>query len=138
MHGPSLASRQRRDSGMGVRAAHGHISVDPAFFLSQVHGYRGVTFQNWAKTYGCCPEMYYQPTSVGEIREVSVLMAQPLDLQLIWALETRPCPREEAGRWPSRDPPPPPQHCWPGKAGAWPCVRLLQPLSAAVPTDGGG
>uniref|UniRef100_A0A452SY34 L-gulonolactone oxidase n=1 Tax=Ursus maritimus TaxID=29073 RepID=A0A452SY34_URSMA len=47
----------------------------------QVHGYKGVKFQNWARTYGCCPEMYYQPTSVEEIREVSV---HP-------GLETRPC-----------------------------------------------
>lgn len=42
------------------------------FFLVQVHGHKGVQFQNWAKTYGCCPEMYYQPTSVEEVREVGV------------------------------------------------------------------
>uniref|UniRef100_A0A8C8U9F4 L-gulonolactone oxidase n=1 Tax=Peromyscus maniculatus bairdii TaxID=230844 RepID=A0A8C8U9F4_PERMB len=41
-----------------------------------VHGYKGVQFQNWAKTYGCCPEMYYQPTSVEEIREVLALARQ--------------------------------------------------------------
>lgn len=41
-----------------------------------VHGYKGVQFQNWAKTYGCSPEMYYQPTSVGEVREVLALARQ--------------------------------------------------------------
>ncbi|XP_037669234.1 L-gulonolactone oxidase isoform X2 [Choloepus didactylus] len=41
-----------------------------------VHGHKGVKFQNWAKTYGCCPEMYYQPTSVEEIREVLTLARQ--------------------------------------------------------------
>ncbi|KAF3818431.1 hypothetical protein GH733_011848 [Mirounga leonina] len=51
----------------GVRAARGHISV---------HGYKGVKFQNWARTYGCCPEIYYQPTSVEEVREVLALARQ--------------------------------------------------------------
>ncbi|XP_043726483.1 L-gulonolactone oxidase isoform X1 [Cervus elaphus] len=41
-----------------------------------VHGYKGVKFQNWARTYGCCPEMYFQPTSVEEIREVLALARQ--------------------------------------------------------------
>ncbi|GAB5570334.1 D-2-hydroxyglutarate dehydrogenase [Prionailurus iriomotensis] len=41
-----------------------------------VHGYKGVKFQNWARTYGCCPEMYYQPTSVEEVREVLALARQ--------------------------------------------------------------
>lgn len=41
-----------------------------------VHGYKGVKFQNWARTYGCYPEMYYQPTSVEEIREVLALARQ--------------------------------------------------------------
>ncbi|KAM9083537.1 L-gulonolactone oxidase isoform 1-T1 [Megaptera novaeangliae] len=49
---------------------------DPGFVLSQVHGYKGVKFQNWARTYGCFPEMYYQPTSVEEIREVLALARQ--------------------------------------------------------------
>ncbi|NWI14975.1 GGLO oxidase, partial [Crypturellus soui] len=40
-------------------------------FLSiQVHGQGGVKFQNWAKTYGSSPELYFQPTSVEEIREI--------------------------------------------------------------------
>uniref|UniRef100_A0A8C0QZR4 L-gulonolactone oxidase n=1 Tax=Canis lupus dingo TaxID=286419 RepID=A0A8C0QZR4_CANLU len=42
----------------------------------QVHGYKGVKFQNWARTYGCCPEMYFQPTSVEEVREVLALARQ--------------------------------------------------------------
>ncbi|KAH0519286.1 L-gulonolactone oxidase [Microtus ochrogaster] len=42
----------------------------------QVHGCKGFQFQNWAKTYGCCPEMYYQPTSVEEVREVLALARQ--------------------------------------------------------------
>nr|XP_055156208.1 L-gulonolactone oxidase isoform X2 [Nyctereutes procyonoides] len=41
-----------------------------------VHGYKGVKFQNWARTYGCCPEMYFQPTSVEEVREVLALARQ--------------------------------------------------------------
>ncbi|KAM7322461.1 hypothetical protein ACRRTK_017966 [Alexandromys fortis] len=41
-----------------------------------VHGCKGFQFQNWAKTYGCCPEMYYQPTSVEEVREVLALARQ--------------------------------------------------------------
>uniref|UniRef100_A0A8C6WDW5 L-gulonolactone oxidase n=1 Tax=Nannospalax galili TaxID=1026970 RepID=A0A8C6WDW5_NANGA len=41
-----------------------------------VHGHKGVQFQNWAKTYGCCPEMYYQPTSVEEVKEVLTLARQ--------------------------------------------------------------
>ncbi|XP_055465794.1 L-gulonolactone oxidase isoform X2 [Psammomys obesus] len=41
-----------------------------------VHGHKGVRFQNWAKTYGCSPEMYYQPTSVEEVREVLALARQ--------------------------------------------------------------
>lgn len=45
---------------------------DPTVCLTQVHGHKGFQFQNWARTYGCCPEMYYQPTSVEEIKEVSV------------------------------------------------------------------
>ncbi|NWX77660.1 GGLO oxidase, partial [Alca torda] len=36
----------------------------------QVHGQGGVKFQNWAKTYGSSPELYFQPTSVEEIREI--------------------------------------------------------------------
>ncbi|KAL7987177.1 hypothetical protein Chor_006096, partial [Crotalus horridus] len=36
-----------------------------------VHGEGGVRFQNWARTYGSSPEMYFQPTSVDEIREVN-------------------------------------------------------------------
>ncbi|XP_074942557.1 L-gulonolactone oxidase-like isoform X1 [Phalacrocorax aristotelis] len=35
-----------------------------------VHGQGGVKFQNWAKTYGSSPELYFQPTSVEEIREI--------------------------------------------------------------------
>ncbi|XP_010081542.1 PREDICTED: L-gulonolactone oxidase-like [Pterocles gutturalis] len=36
----------------------------------EVHGQGGVKFQNWAKTYGSSPELYFQPTSVEEIREI--------------------------------------------------------------------
>uniref|UniRef100_A0A8V0YBQ3 L-gulonolactone oxidase n=1 Tax=Gallus gallus TaxID=9031 RepID=A0A8V0YBQ3_CHICK len=38
--------------------------------LTQVHGQGGFKFQNWAKTYGSSPELYFQPTSVEEIREI--------------------------------------------------------------------
>ena len=58
--------------GGGQGSPGPHVGSDLDFVLFQVHGHKGVKFQNWAKTYGCCPEMYYQPTSVEEIREVSV------------------------------------------------------------------
>ncbi|KAG8506324.1 L-gulonolactone oxidase [Galemys pyrenaicus] len=48
-----------------------HHGAGWAFWIN-VHGCKGVTFQNWARTYGCCPEMYYQPTCVEEVREASV------------------------------------------------------------------
>ncbi|XP_067394275.1 L-gulonolactone oxidase isoform X2 [Emydura macquarii macquarii] len=35
-----------------------------------VHGQGGVKFQNWARTYGSSPELYFQPTSVEEIKEI--------------------------------------------------------------------
>ncbi|OWK07239.1 GULO [Cervus elaphus hippelaphus] len=50
--------------------------VGPNGTAGPVHGYKGVKFQNWARTYGCCPEMYFQPTSVEEIREVLALARQ--------------------------------------------------------------
>lgn len=56
-------------------------------------------------------------------------------------LAAHPGPRDQAlprrGGWEMdfRDPPSPPQHCCPGKIGSWPYFRLLQPHSAAVPTD---
>ncbi|XP_025049451.1 L-gulonolactone oxidase-like isoform X2 [Alligator sinensis] len=42
----------------------------------QVHGHGGVQFQNWAKTYGSSPELYFQPTSVEEIKEILELARQ--------------------------------------------------------------
>ncbi|KAH0517273.1 L-gulonolactone oxidase [Microtus ochrogaster] len=54
-----------------------HLYTGLARDLSDlVHGCKGFQFQNWAKTYGCCPEMYYQPTSVEEVREVLALARQ--------------------------------------------------------------
>ncbi|XP_044516966.1 L-gulonolactone oxidase-like [Gracilinanus agilis] len=41
-----------------------------------VHGQKGFKFQNWAKTYGCYPEMYFQPTCVEEVRQVLDLARQ--------------------------------------------------------------
>ncbi|XP_075779345.1 LOW QUALITY PROTEIN: L-gulonolactone oxidase-like [Pelodiscus sinensis] len=41
-----------------------------------VHGQEGVKFQNWAQTYGSSPELYFQPTSVEEIREILDLARQ--------------------------------------------------------------
>lgn len=84
--------------------AHGGLSPGhPALRPSQVHGYKGVKFQNWARTYGCCPEMYFQPTSVEEVREVSVP------------------PGQGAGTCWARNPPtpqnaPPSQDRWPGES----------------------
>ncbi|XP_077187499.1 L-gulonolactone oxidase-like isoform X3 [Paroedura picta] len=40
------------------------------------HGQGGVKFQNWAKTYGCSPEMYFQPTTVEELKEILDLARQ--------------------------------------------------------------
>uniref|UniRef100_A0A8D1FUT1 L-gulonolactone oxidase n=1 Tax=Sus scrofa TaxID=9823 RepID=A0A8D1FUT1_PIG len=62
--------------GGGQGSPGPHVGSDLDFVLFQVHGHKGVKFQNWAKTYGCCPEMYYQPTSVEEIREVLALARQ--------------------------------------------------------------
>ncbi|XP_027706054.1 L-gulonolactone oxidase isoform X1 [Vombatus ursinus] len=41
-----------------------------------VHGHKGFKFQNWAKTYGCHPEMYFQPTCVEEVKQVLDLARQ--------------------------------------------------------------
>lgn len=54
--------------GIGGGSA-GHCFISWIWFF-QVHGQGGVRFQNWAKTYGSCPELYFQPTSVEEVREV--------------------------------------------------------------------
>ncbi|KAM4680648.1 L-gulonolactone oxidase-like isoform 1-T1 [Amazona ochrocephala] len=54
---------------MGCGGRH-LLSSALALFMVQVHGQGGVKFQNWAKTYGCSPELYFQPTSVEEIREI--------------------------------------------------------------------
>ncbi|XP_038627035.1 L-gulonolactone oxidase-like [Tachyglossus aculeatus] len=44
--------------------------------MAQAHGHGGVQFQNWARTYGCCPELFFQPTSAEEIREILELARQ--------------------------------------------------------------
>ncbi|XP_054841910.1 L-gulonolactone oxidase-like [Eublepharis macularius] len=41
-----------------------------------VHAQGGVKFQNWAKTYGCSPEMYFQPSTVEELKEILDLARQ--------------------------------------------------------------
>ncbi|XP_074847615.1 L-gulonolactone oxidase-like isoform X1 [Carettochelys insculpta] len=41
-----------------------------------VHGQGGVKFQNWARTYGSSPELYFQPTSVEEMKEILDLARQ--------------------------------------------------------------
>ncbi|XP_020839638.1 L-gulonolactone oxidase isoform X2 [Phascolarctos cinereus] len=41
-----------------------------------VHGHKGFKFRNWAKTYGCHPEMYFQPTCVEEVKQVLDLARQ--------------------------------------------------------------
>ncbi|KAJ6661208.1 hypothetical protein lerEdw1_015345 [Lerista edwardsae] len=41
-----------------------------------VHGQSGVRFQNWAKTYGCSPELYFQPATVEELKEILDLARQ--------------------------------------------------------------
>ncbi|KAM4771261.1 L-gulonolactone oxidase-like [Rhinophrynus dorsalis] len=42
----------------------------------QVLGRGGYKFQNWAQTYGSSPELYFQPTSVDEIKEILDLARQ--------------------------------------------------------------
>ncbi|NXG08070.1 GGLO oxidase, partial [Sakesphorus luctuosus] len=42
----------------------------------QVQGQAGFRFQNWAHTYGCSPELYFQPSSVQELREILELARQ--------------------------------------------------------------
>uniref|UniRef100_A0ACB8G8P1 Uncharacterized protein n=1 Tax=Sphaerodactylus townsendi TaxID=933632 RepID=A0ACB8G8P1_9SAUR len=44
--------------------------------ITMVHGQGGVKFQNWAKTYGCSPEMYFQPATVEELKEILDLARQ--------------------------------------------------------------
>ncbi|XP_072842189.2 L-gulonolactone oxidase [Pogona vitticeps] len=41
-----------------------------------VHGQGGVRFQNWAKTYGSSPELYFQPATVDEVKEILALARQ--------------------------------------------------------------
>ncbi|XP_074847617.1 L-gulonolactone oxidase-like [Carettochelys insculpta] len=41
-----------------------------------VHGQGGIKFQNWARTYGSSPELYFQPTSVEEMKEILDLARQ--------------------------------------------------------------
>uniref|UniRef100_A0A674INU4 L-gulonolactone oxidase n=1 Tax=Terrapene triunguis TaxID=2587831 RepID=A0A674INU4_9SAUR len=41
-----------------------------------VHGQGGFKFQNWARTYGSSPELFFQPTSVEEIKEILDLARQ--------------------------------------------------------------
>nr|XP_032657598.1 L-gulonolactone oxidase [Chelonoidis abingdonii] len=41
-----------------------------------VHGQGGFKFQNWARSYGSSPELYFQPTSVEEIKEILDLARQ--------------------------------------------------------------
>ncbi|XP_050161860.1 L-gulonolactone oxidase-like, partial [Myiozetetes cayanensis] len=38
--------------------------------MPRVQGEAGVTFQNWAGTYGCSPELFFRPRSVQEIQEI--------------------------------------------------------------------
>ncbi|CAH2245521.1 L-gulonolactone oxidase-like [Pelobates cultripes] len=41
-----------------------------------VLGRGGYKFQNWAQTYGSSPELYFQPTSAEEIKEILDLARQ--------------------------------------------------------------
>lgn len=59
---------------------------DPAFVLSHRSRVQEVKFQNWARTYGCCPSGLSAP-SVEEVKRIEYLvseqhpMVQPPDLQ---------------------------------------------------------
>ncbi|XP_039731702.1 LOW QUALITY PROTEIN: L-gulonolactone oxidase-like [Pteropus medius] len=55
---------------------HGEFAFGSLLRRLPVHGYKGVAFQNWARSYGCCPAMHYQPTSISEIIEVPALARQ--------------------------------------------------------------
>uniref|UniRef100_A0A674G9D5 L-gulonolactone oxidase n=1 Tax=Taeniopygia guttata TaxID=59729 RepID=A0A674G9D5_TAEGU len=39
-------------------------------------GHPGVLFRNWAGTHGCCPELFFQPGSLQEIRQILALARQ--------------------------------------------------------------
>ncbi|XP_067844613.1 L-gulonolactone oxidase-like isoform X1 [Heptranchias perlo] len=41
-----------------------------------VQGTEGYRFQNWASTYSCHPELYFEPTSVEEVRQILELAKQ--------------------------------------------------------------
>uniref|UniRef100_UPI00398E92C4 L-gulonolactone oxidase-like n=1 Tax=Pristiophorus japonicus TaxID=55135 RepID=UPI00398E92C4 len=45
-------------------------------FDRQVQGIAGYQFQNWATTYSCVPQLYFEPGSVEEIRQVLELAQQ--------------------------------------------------------------
>lgn len=46
-------------------------------------GRPGFHFENWAKTYGCDPELYFEPTNESEVRQVSLHI---LILNKLWKL----------------------------------------------------
>lgn len=69
--------------------------------LTQVHGQGGFKFQNWAKTYGSSPELYFQPTSVEEIREVRRSSQSLLGTREEWPVRAVPLHRVQMA--PSHD-----------------------------------
>ncbi|XP_042189667.1 L-gulonolactone oxidase [Callorhinchus milii] len=44
--------------------------------MAQLGGMEGHRFLNWAKTYSCEPELYFEPTSVEEVRQILLLAKQ--------------------------------------------------------------
>ncbi|MBN3309161.1 GGLO oxidase, partial [Amia calva] len=53
-------------------------SSDKLSLLSslQVQGKAGYRFQNWAQTYSSCPEKYFQPSSVEDVRQILAMARQ--------------------------------------------------------------
>ncbi|XP_029815479.1 L-gulonolactone oxidase-like, partial [Manacus vitellinus] len=58
----------------------------PGFGNTGVHGRAGVKFQNWSQTYGCSPELYFQPSSVEELREGSIPAPIPVPIPSLGAV----------------------------------------------------
>jgi len=45
------------------------------FFFSEMEGKRNYIFENWAKTYRCNPEVYFEPETIHELRKVTLTIS---------------------------------------------------------------
>ncbi|XP_068034076.1 L-gulonolactone oxidase-like, partial [Anomalospiza imberbis] len=72
---PSASPRDDPDPQRRIPIAPGSTR-SPGDLPLQALGQSGVRFQNWAGTYGCCPELFFRPGSVQEIRQILELARQ--------------------------------------------------------------